>query len=119
MKWDKANKDKLLLILRAKAEEIYSEATREGGLSGWHAALTTKRRKFLASYGLRMIHKDKNDHGWREVSYVLGGREPHVKKKNGIIIRYPFCDDADCLKYGWGLQVPRDVALKFLVLGIP
>lgn len=84
MKWNKENKEKLLLALRLKADKINQQAHQEGGLSGWHDALTRKTRGFLSSFGLRM-----------------------------------FADESNCRKYGWGLQIPKEVAKKFLILGVP
>lgn len=125
MKWDKQAKLKLYSVLRARLEQ-------EGWINkgpAWRER--DKILSFLGSFGIRSVQKIKKYSGppWdpmRRESWVWC--DPKTKetaaKQGRIIILDPYYSEEPTTKpwspaSGEGLSIPKDVAERFLVLGVP
>jgi len=137
MRWNKESKYKLYKVLRAKfvTTGIYGNS--------WGITMDACRHRpdsanqcnklinpFLESFGIQRIQKIKKSHAWRhpdrKESWVWCDpktKEP-VNKAGNIIILDP-AYSPEPIENDWmpasgeGLSIPKEVAEKFLVLGIP
>ena len=102
MKWNKENKERLYRALNAKIRDIVNST--ELGLfhDDWVA--------FCESFGIVTLRRATGREKWKKREGVPATRKTH------IIIKDPWFgrDQSEC-----GLSIPKDVAEKILVLGIP
>jgi len=102
MKWDKANKIRLYGVIGEKAKTISSrfvDASQE-----WEI--------FLGLHGILHAERSEGDYYCRNPAWEVDGFSGYDRKR--IIIEDPFSGD-----HFLGLSIPKDVAEKFLVLGVP
>ena len=104
MKWDRKNKNKLYRIIQEKRQFRSDEE--------WHG--------FCVAFGIIAVEKDDETYrskwmkeGTAVGCYLYSQSTIPVARKNRIIIRDPERGKE------LGLSIPKDVAEKFLVLGIP
>ena len=116
MKWDAANKNKLLLELRRRVQEEWSR--------GPTCTVFWERLQTLGAVGVyrgnqinstSMMWMQREDHAPICIHFDLQGQgyKPAASKKHVIVNDIFHCNP------GWGVKIPKDVAEKFLVLGVP
>lgn len=130
MKWDKENKLRLYKAIRAKLEDEGLTSAKAMRIAR-SDLIKTHVADFFSSFGIRKVQKIKEYHGppwdtkgfrswlWRDAET----REP-AAKSGRIIILDPYygpepITDSWSPPSGEGLSIPKDVAERFLVLGIP
>ena len=100
MKWDIASKNKLYQVLRQKINELEGDTPRfygDGFKDVIQAVVAKKWEQFLDSFGILQEEEER----FEEVG------------QSYIFIMDPGPYD------GYALKIPKEVAEKFLVLGIP
>lgn len=99
MKWDKKAKIRLYAVLGEKADAV--ESSQE-----WEI--------FLGLHGILRAERGDGDAYCRNPAWERLGFSGEIADRKRIIIEDPFFKDRH-----YGLSVPKEVAEKFLVLGIP
>lgn len=105
MKWDKKNKDRLWRTLKAEVDRIH-----------WQS--------FSETFGIDLVYRGHQicspSKMWMQEAnqgvYVdpWGQWYKPATSRNHVIIDDIFHDNP-----GWGLKIPKEVAEKFLILGVP
>lgn len=122
MKWDKENKDKLYGLIWRKFQEIKSRTDIVHGRD--------LHNKFLNEFGIKRVQKAKrlrdrvsmNKSAW---IWMNVHTQTLARDKNSIIILDPWWGNSENYPklrsrgYVDGLSIPKSVAEKFLVLGVP
>ena len=128
MKWDSENKERLYAVLRQKSFKTEGHVR----YSGWPGAqpfkdFRKKWREFIFAYGIREVQK-KNGFWWESVWIQNAAKEWHdsgcrASKPNRIIVQDPIFEDWDKKRFAKstkkGLSIPKEIAEKFLILGVP
>lgn len=107
MKWDKANKKKVWLALKRTAQSDVGLWERLQTLG----AIPVYRGGAISSTSMMWMQRD--NHAPVYVDPWGQGYKPAVSKAHVII------NDVFHWNPGWGVKIPKDVAEKCLVLGVP
>jgi len=122
MKWNKENKIKLYRLLWTKNDEFVPKKL--GRWSSKDIVLIEKRwNAFLKAFSIEKIH----DLEWEKVPMMRYGRSNKLECGAPVEGFPEFCfvrGDSIILDDPWeggglALKIPKDIAEKFLVLGIP
>jgi|694.fasta_scaffold74305_5 hypothetical protein len=127
MKWNKKIKEQLRALVKEKLDQILSDLrNRDGDTCGW--AFSPEINGFLDAFEIKMVDWDckwktitlaDNHRPDRYIIWEEGDPIPHYKRrKNTIVIPGPY-DSNRCRRWDWGLEIPKEIAEKFLVLGVP
>ena len=100
MKWDKKNKDRLRQVVWEKFRRIYSSTDNE-----W--AARHLRGRFFMEFGISRIDRPlKRAHGFKDRVIIL---DPWSGRHLNFLV----------YDINTGLSIPKDIAEKFLILGVP
>jgi len=123
MKWDKKIKEQLRSLVKEKLDQILSDLrNRDGDTWGW--AFSQEINNFLDAFEIKMVNWDCK---WKTITlaenhrhkWKIGDPIPHYKRrKNTIVIPSPY-DSNYKGRWDAGLEIPKEIAEKFLVLGAP
>ena len=124
MKWNKENKERLYRLIWEKLDGIKSKA--EGNSQNTVVIRHNLRMAFLRKFGIERIeHKQRLGDDRGRYLWIKPHTQKSATSKDRIIILDPWvCSRPDYKPrrsrgYVDGLSIPKEVAEKFLVLGVP
>lgn len=110
MKWDRANKARLQSIIRSKFCAIADQERQTYG------RLDSHFKEFLNSFGMKRVRLAQSSSDQKRRIWVYYHTLMPAKSKARVIVLDPWYGRTG---HKVGLSIPKDVAEKFLVLGIP
>lgn len=120
MKWDKENKDRLYGLIWAKFRTFKDQYPKGNRL----------RDTFLREFGIEKLYKDTpktaTGNELKSSTWMKIGTQTPARNRSHIIILDPWWGGQIPKKpkglpkgYHYGISIPKEVAEKFLVLGLP
>lgn len=118
MKWDRANKARLQSIIRNKFCAIADQELQTYGSAEDVSRLEIDShfKEFLNSFGMKRVRLAQSSSDQKRRIWVYYHTLMPAKSKARVIVLDPWYGRTG---HKVGLSIPKDVAEKFLVLGIP